>query len=184
MLRKLEEAPPRQGFFEAGTFAAVRRRRSADLQVALTISYTFGWRMQSEVLSLELRQLDLEAGTLSLDPGRTKNGEGRIVALTPDLTLLLAEQLDRVKTLSKKLGRIVPYLFPHLSGRFAGQQRRDFRRAWATSCRQANVSGMLRHDLRRTAVRNMERLAVPRSVAMKLTADGERVSPLRDRLAR
>ena len=35
--------------------------------------------------------------------------------------------------------------------------------------RRAGVPGMLRHDLRRTAVRNMEQAAVPRSVAMELT---------------
>jgi integrase len=62
-----------------------------------------------------------------------------------------------------------PALFPHLSGRFTGQPRRDFRRAWATACDKAGVPGMLRHDLRCTAVRNMEQTAVPRSVAMKLT---------------
>ena len=38
-----------------------------DLQ-AIAVAYTFGWRMQSEVLSLERRHLDLEAGTLRLDP--------------------------------------------------------------------------------------------------------------------
>jgi hypothetical protein len=43
----------------------------------------------SEVLALEQRQLNLEAGTLSLDPGQTKNGEGRMVILTSDLKLLL-----------------------------------------------------------------------------------------------
>ena len=56
---------------------AVRARLPADLQVAVTIAYTFGWRMQSEVLALETRQLDLAAGTLRLDPGSTKNDEGR-----------------------------------------------------------------------------------------------------------
>jgi integrase len=39
-----------------------------DLQAAIAVAYTFGWRMQSEVLSLERRHLDLEAGTLRLDP--------------------------------------------------------------------------------------------------------------------
>jgi integrase len=169
VLRKLEESAPRQGFFERDAFAAVRRRLSDDLQVAVTIAYTFGWRMQSEVLALEQRQLDLQAGTLTLDPGQTKNGEGRVVVLTPDLLLLLTEQVGRVKALERSVSRIIPALFPHLTGRFAAQPRRDFRRAWATACKAAGCPGMLRHDLRRTAVRNMEQAAVPRSVAMKLT---------------
>ena len=44
-----------------------------------------------------------------------------------------------------------------------------FRRAWTNACRDAGVEGRLFHDLRRTAVRNLERGGVARSVAMKLT---------------
>ena len=56
---------------------------------AVAIAYTYGWRMQSEVLTLERRQLDLEAGTLRLDPGSTKNDEGRVIYLTPEVKALL-----------------------------------------------------------------------------------------------
>lgn len=76
IVHKPKEAAPRAGFFEADAFAAVRAQLPADLQVAVTVAYTFGWRMQSEVMALELRQLDLEAGTIRLDPGSTKNDEG------------------------------------------------------------------------------------------------------------
>jgi integrase len=38
-----------------------------------------------------------------------------------------------------------------------------------TACRKAGVPGLLLHDLRRSAVRNLERAGVSRSVAMKLT---------------
>jgi integrase len=141
---------------------------SAELQVAVTIGYVFGWR-KGEVLGLERRHVDLEAGTLRLDPGSTKNGEGRVVYLTPEVQRLLAEQLARADALQKKIGRIVPYLFPHLAGRHAGQRMRGFGKAWATACKKAGVAGRLVHDLRRTAVRNMERQGVPRSVATKLT---------------
>ena len=73
-----KEGPPREGFFERDQYEAVRRLLSADLQAAVAIAYTCGWRMQSEVLTLERRQLDLEAGTLRLEPGTTKNDEGRV----------------------------------------------------------------------------------------------------------
>jgi integrase len=102
----------------------------ADLQVAAAIAYTYGRRMQSEVLALERRQLDLEAGTLRLDPGTTKNDEGRPAYLTPAIKALLANQLERVEALQKRTERIVPYLFPFLSGRRQWHRRSDFRKAW------------------------------------------------------
>ena len=52
IVHKLKEAAPRAGFFEADQYEAVRRRLPEDLQTAAAIAYTFGWRTQSEVLTL------------------------------------------------------------------------------------------------------------------------------------
>jgi integrase len=169
VIDKLKESGPRQGFFERAQYEAVRRRLRPDLQAAVAIAYAFGWRMQSEVLTLERRQLDLEAGTLRLDAGETKNDEGRVVYLTPELLRLLGEQLNRVRTLERETGRIIPCLFPHDRGRHRGERRRDFRKAWAKACRKAGVAGRLRHDLRRTAVRNLVNAGVAERVAMTVT---------------
>jgi integrase len=174
VIHRLKPAAPRAGFFEHEQFEAVRKHLPVDLQAAITIAYTYGWRNR-EILGLQLRQLDLGEGTLRLGPGETKNDEPRVVYLTPELATLLTEQVARVHALSRDLGQIVPHLFPHLPGphvrrpELLGKQRDDFRRAWATAVRRAGLPGMLRHDFRRTAVRNMEQSGVPRSVAMKLT---------------
>ena len=90
------------------------------------IAYTFGWRMQSEVLTLERRQLDLDAGTIRLDPGTTKNDDGSLVYLPAALKAQLAAQVDRVRTLERRLERIVPSLFPHPAGRRQGERVGDF----------------------------------------------------------
>ncbi len=179
VIHKLKEADPRQGFFEGHQFVAVRKRLPKDIQVAVTIAYTFGWRIQSEILTLTLAQVDFEAGTLRLEPGVTKNGEGRTVWLTPELRTLLAEQVERVKGLSRKRHQVIPHLFPHFSGRHEGKPMWDFRKRWLTACRQAGVPGMLRHDFRRTAVRNLVNRGVSERVAMLIT--GHRTRSVFDR---
>jgi len=72
VIKRLKESPPRQGFFEPEQYEAVRRRLPPDIQTATAIAYTYGWRTQTEVLTLERRQLDLDAGTLRLDPERPR----------------------------------------------------------------------------------------------------------------
>jgi hypothetical protein len=104
-----------------------------------------------------------------LEPGTTKNDDGRVVYLTPELQLALMEQVDRVKVLERTHGRVVPFLFPNLAGPHVGKLRKDFKRARAIAIGKAGCPGMLRHDFRRTAVRNLVAAGVPERVAMNIT---------------
>jgi len=64
----------------------------------------------------------------------------------------------------QKAGTICRYVF-HRNGR----RIKGFRKAWANACEAAGYPGRIPHDLRRSAVRNMERAGLSRSVAMQLT---------------
>ena len=51
----------------------------------------------------------------------------------------------------------------------AGAPIKDFRKVWWKACAAAGVAGTLFHDLRRSAVRNMDRAGVTQTVAMALS---------------
>jgi integrase len=131
------------------------------------------------VLTLTRGQVDLDAGTLRLEPGSSKKRDGRLVYLTPELRDGLKAQLARVEDLERTTGKITPYVFPWLSGVYRGRRVKNFLYTWRKACLQASCPGMLRHDLRRTAVRHLSHAGVPERVAMKIT--GHRTRAVFDR---
>lgn len=162
----------RKGFFEAEQHRTVMKHLPDYLQAVAAVAYITGWRTKSELLTRQWRHVDFANGWLRLDPGETKNGEGREFPFTPDLRAILEAQRERVREIEKATGAIIPWVFVHpLNGgrSAAGSPIKDFRGAWEKACKGAGVPGRLVHDFRRTAVRNLERAGVPRSAAMKLT---------------
>src|SRR5712692_6683829 len=73
----LKERNIRTGFFEPEQFASVKHHLPVHLQPIVEFAYITGWRTRSEILPLEWRQVDLNAAEVRLDPGTTKNDDGR-----------------------------------------------------------------------------------------------------------
>src|SRR5215203_1923842 len=87
----LKEDNVRAGFFEPEQFESVRAYLPAHLRNVAAMAYLTGWRTRSEILPLEWRQVDFEAGEVCLDAGRTKNGDARTFPMTVELRAVLHE---------------------------------------------------------------------------------------------
>jgi integrase len=159
----LQERNVRTGFFDDAMFEAVREKLPVAVRPVITFAYITGWRIQSEVLPLEWRQVDRKAGEVRLEPGATKNQAGRVFPFTTALRELL-DELWRQHEALQKAGTICRYVFHR-----KGERIKTFRGAWDAACTAAGFPGRIPHDLRRSAVRNMERAGLSRSVAMQLT---------------
>jgi integrase len=165
----LEERNVRKGFIEDGQYQALAKACSAEglwLRAMFEVGYNFGWRV-SELLNMRVRQIDLASRTIRLEVGETKNDEGREVEMTP-LVYALVQQC-----VAGKQGE--DFVFT----RESGKPVRDFRGSWEKVCKAARVPGLLFHDLRRTAVRNMVRRGIPERVAM--TISGHKTRSIFDR---
>lgn len=170
----LREDNTRRGFFEREQFEAVRKHLPPSLGWLLTVAYYTGWRVKSELLPLEWRQVDTKEKTIRLDPGTTKNREGRLfvyagIAELEATFAALAAERDRLRALKV----LSPRVFLRVTvNQHRGTERvgpiKSYRRTWIAACQAAGCPGRIPHDLRRTAVRNLERAGVPRSTAMAM----------------
>jgi len=130
----------RKGFFEWEQFYPVLKNLPEDLQPAIETAYITGWRIHDEILSRQKHHADLKGrGWLRLDPGETKNNEGRNFPFTIRLREIIEQQLERTRALEKATGRIIPWLFHR-----EGKPIKTFRRSWLTACVKAGLGTEIR----------------------------------------
>ena len=199
---RLKENPPRTGFLTDENFArlaAACAKEGLWLRAMLEVARSYGWRI-AELQNLHVKQVDLFARTIRLEPGSTKNEDGREVAMTDAIFTLLTECVQG------KSGD--DYVFTRRNGKRIA----DFRGTWHKVCcatrlgmmhcmscgqpvagnhcetcrlpwrqNQLRYRGLLWHDLRRTAVRNLVRSGISEKIAMTVT--GHRTRSVFDRYA-
>jgi len=144
----------------------VRNRLPPTYQAVVTLAYYTGWRINSEILTLEWHQVDRRAGVIRLEPGTTKNRAGRMFKYG-EIDELVAT-IDGLWARHEALARET-VLTPLLFCRRHGQRIQTFWKRWTTATAAAGCPGRFPHDFRRTAVRNLNRAGVTETVAMKIT---------------
>jgi len=154
--KRLEENPPREGFFEHGEYVKVRAQLPRSYQDVLDFAYYSGWR-RNEILELTWEDVDLTGGIIRLTPRRSKTKTGRVLPISQPLRGVLARR-ERVRRQGD------PRVF-----RRDGVPVRKWRTALRDACLKAGVPHRLLHDCRRTAARNLIRAGVPERIAMMLT---------------
>ena len=199
---RLQESAPRKGFVADEQFARLAAECAKEglwLRAMLEVARSFGWRL-AELQDLRVQQVDLFSRTIRLEPGSTKNGDGREVTMTDAAYTLLAQCAQG------KSGN--DFVFTRRNGRRIA----DLRGAWhkvccaaglgamhcptcdkpaaGTQCQSCGVRwkqndlryrGLLWHDLRRTGVRNLLRAGISEKIAMAIT--GHRTRSVFDRYA-
>jgi integrase len=154
----------RTGFASADDIDRVIQHLPAHAQGPVRCLYLTGWRL-NEVLGLEWRRVDFEAGTICLEAEQTKSGRPRLFpfAALPVLARLLREQRERTSALERAQSRMIPWVF-HLNG----ERLVSFRTGWRNAVKKAGLPGLTPHDMRRSAARNLVRAGVPERVVMDL----------------
>jgi integrase len=154
--KRLEENPPRDGFFEHDEYLKVRAALPPSFQDVLDFAYYSGWR-RNEILHLTWDEVDLTGGVIRLTPRRSKTKTGRVLPISPPLRQVLTRRERRRQARD-------PRVF-----RRDGVPVRVWRTALRDACRKAKVPHRLLHDCRRTAARNLIRAGVPERIATLLT---------------
>lgn len=153
---KLEEDNVRQGFIEQAQYLALRETLPEHLKALLVVGYHCGNRL-GELRKLRWSQVDLESREIRLEKGQTKGKKPRTLPIYGDMVHWLEWQAEqRVPGCD---------LVFHWKGKPLGSHLKG----WDRACAAAKLNDLHFHDLRRSAVRNMERAGIPRHVAMAIS---------------
>lgn len=153
---RLEENPPRQGFFEHQDYLRVRKFLPPSYRDILDFAYYSGWRRR-EITELTWSEVDLGGGVIRLSPVRSKTKVGRVLPISAPIKVVLERR-------ARRRAKADVAVFKR-----DGVSIREWRRAWPRACEKAGVPHRYFHDCRRTAARNLIRAGVPERVAMLLT---------------
>ena len=160
----------RTGFFEWPDLCAVVEHLPVYLHAPMTVGYFTGWRVKSELLTLQWSHVDWKTNTITLDAGTTKNNEGRTYPFGhfPELIVVLQAQRKAADQIAKTRNLIVPWVFFRVT-KTTVERIKSYKTAWARATLAAGLPNRLVHDLRRSGVRSLRQASVPENVAMQLT---------------
>ncbi len=147
VVRLLKEPPPRKGFLTRAQFGHLLSKLPAHLRPLVTFLYYCGVRV-GEATQIEWGQVDLQGALIRLEGEQTKTSEARVVPL-PDVLV------DSLKGVKKKEGLVF--------------SDRNLRQEWSVATKAAEMPGLIVHDLRRSAIRNLIAAGVPEKVAMSVS---------------
>jgi integrase len=131
---RLKENAPRKGFVQEIQYKALCSNcKEPWMRTMVAIAYSFGFR-RGELLQMRTQQVDLLNRTITLDPGTTKNGDGRTIKMTQEVYGALLECVR---------GKAPDDL---LFTRKNGKPVRDFRGAWYSLCQKSGLGQLTKTE--------------------------------------
>lgn len=154
----------RQGFVTEEQLEKIVAALPEFLRAPTRFAFLTGWR-RGEILSLKWASIDLENGVARVEASNSKTRRAREFPFgaMPELAVLVKAQREATSALERSGQRLIPWVF-HRNGNPIARIQEDWRNA-------AEAAGLdvVFHDLRRSAIRQMELASVPRSTAMRLS---------------
>jgi hypothetical protein len=163
-IRMLQERNVRTGFVDGTMIDAILGKLPEALCPVVRFAYVTGWRDKARFCR--------SSGDLSTErpercawtPARRRTRLAECFLFTDTLKTLIDDLWAEHEVLTKT-GMICPFVF-HRNGKRIRSLKKSH---GPMPCTAAGYPGKLIHDLRRSAVQNMERAGLSRSVAMQLT---------------
>jgi integrase len=166
----LEEAEPRSGFIEQHQYELLLATLPERFKALFVLGYHYGCRF-GELRKLRWEQVDFEGAAIRLQAKQTKAKQPRVLPMYGDVRDWLERQREicageLVFCYRKCANEVTKAGTAPVELPFGRHLEKN---GWHEACATAGLPGLLFHDLRRSAVRNMERAGIPRSVAMKIS---------------